>query len=175
MAGTREQKNASQNRINAAKREIGPPPEIPTGELLLVREECEGSLLRFLEICFPAAFPLAWSDDHLRLIASIERTVLLGELKALAMPRGSGKTTLIIRAAIWAILTGNRRFVCIVAATETAAKKLLKGIKTELLHNPKLAELYAREIHCVLGLGGEPKRAAQQTCKGWTQVGNYRY
>lgn len=162
----RKQKNESQNRINAAKREIGPPPDPPTGDTAIERDKCDTSLLFFLSNCFPAAFPLDWSADHLRLIEAIARTVMNGELKALAMPRGSGKTTLIIRAAIWAILTGNRRFVCIVAATETAAKKLLKGIKTELLHNPKLAELYGPELHAILGLGGEPKRAAQQTVNG---------
>lgn len=162
----REQKRESANRINAASREIGPPPAPPTGEAGELRAKCDESLQFFLEYCFPAAFSLAWSDDHLRMIAAIEKAAILGLLKALAMPRGSGKTTLIIRAAIWAILTGHRRFVCIVAATETAAKKLLKGIKTELLHNERLAELYGPELHAVRGLGGEPKKAAQQTCEG---------
>jgi hypothetical protein len=162
----RRQKRESANRISADGREIGSPPDPPTGADAELREKCDESLLFFLETCFPMAFPLAWSNDHLRMIEAIERTVLLGLLKALAMPRGSGKTTLIIRAALWAILTGNRRFVCIIAATETAAKKLLKGIKTELLHNEMLAKLYAPELHAVLALGGEPKRASQQTCEG---------
>ena len=136
------------------------------GQYAKDREECDRSLRFFLEHCFPAAFPLAWSEDHIRVIGAIEKTVLQGELKAIAMPRGSGKTTLVIRAAMWAILTRNWRYVCIVAATETAAKKLLKGIKTELLHNPQLADLYGPEIHAVKQLGGEPKKAAQQVCNG---------
>lgn len=139
---------------------------MPTGEIGELREQCNRSLRFFLEHCFPNAFTLEWSDDHLRLIDAIERAATVGMLKALAMPRGSGKTTLIIRAAIWAILTGHRRFICIIAATETAARKLLKGVKTELLHNERLAQLYAPELHAVLSLGGEPKKANQQTCEG---------
>lgn len=164
-ARLRQQKNESQNRINAAGREIGSPPDPPTGDAALMREQCEESLRFFLEYCFPLAFPLAWSDDHLRLIDAIEKAGLLGMLKALAMPRGSGKTTLIIRAGLWLILNGHRRFVCIVAATETAAKKLLKGIKTELVHNERLAELYGPELHAIRSLGNNPKKAEQQTCR----------
>lgn len=159
----REQKRDSANRINAAGREIGPPPPQCESE---DRRRCDESLQVFLEHCFPKAFFLGWSPDHIRVLESVEKTIIQGDLKAIAMPRGCGKTSIIVRAAIWAILTGRRKFVCVVAATERAAKKLLKGIKTELLHNEMLGELYARELHAVRSLGGEPKKAAQQTCDG---------
>ena len=63
---------------------------------------------------FPATFNLAWSDDHLKVIARIERGVLQGGLFALAMPRGGGKTSLCIVAALWAVLVGHREFVCVI-------------------------------------------------------------
>lgn len=126
------------------------------------RKDCDASLQRFLEICFPNAFRLEWSDDHLRLIKAIENATIFGMLLALAMPRGSGKTTILIRAALWAILTKHKRFLCIVAATEAKARRLLRSIKTEILHNKKLQELYGAELQAVLALGNESRSAAQQ-------------
>lgn len=130
------------------------------------RKECDSSLRRFLEVCFPNAFKLEWSDDHLRLIAAIERAAIFGTLLALAMPRGSGKTTILIRAALWAILTKHRRFLCIVASTEAKARRLLRSIKTEILHNKKLHDLYGAELQAVLALGNESRSAAQQHYRG---------
>ena len=177
MAATPEQKNRSQNAIRAKDREIGPPPQQPSetemrevdGEeisLAEIRRRCDESLRFFLEYCFPAAFRLSWSEDHLRVIGDIERTVILGLLKALAMPRGNGKTTIIIRAALWAILTKRRRFCSVVAATDAKARKLLKSMKTIILHNKRLAELYGPELHAVRSLHNESRKAAQQTCNG---------
>jgi hypothetical protein len=54
----------------------------------------------------------------------------------------------------------------VIAATESSAKKILKGMKTELIHNEKLAELYAPELHCVRSLKNEAKKAEQQMCEG---------
>jgi hypothetical protein len=100
------------------------------------------------------------------LIEKIDRVTKQGGLSALAMPRGSGKTTIIVRAALWALLTGKRRFCVIVASTETAAHRLLKGIKTELIFNEKLGELYGRELHAIRSLGGEARRSVGQRCGG---------
>lgn len=162
-----KQRNAKADwaRKNTAKtQELGdlPPPTSDTE----TREACDGSLRIHLETCYPAACRLAWSVDHIRLIEKIDKAATIGGLSALAMPRGSGKTTIIIRAALWALLTGRRRFCVIVAATETAAKKLLKGIKTEILFNEKLAELYPQELHALRSLEGEAKRASGQKCNG---------
>ena len=163
MAATREQKNESQNRIRAEKRKLTSLLSRCDSDL---RKQCDASLRTFLETCFPIAFRLEWSDDHLRLIKDIENATIHGLLKALAMPRGSGKTTILIRAALWAILTKRRRFLCIVAATEAKARRLLRSIKTEILHNEKLHELYAAELQAVLALGNEAKNASQQNYNG---------
>lgn len=160
----REQKRASENRSNRASQDIGPPPDGPEDKAL--REACDASLRIHLETCYPAAFSLEWSLDHLRLIDKIDKAATNGGLSALAMPRGAGKTTIMIRAALWALLTGRRRFCVIVASTETAAKKLLKGIKTEILYNEQLASLYPQELHALRNLEGEAKRASGQRCEG---------
>ncbi|MGB5335929.1 MAG: terminase gpA endonuclease subunit [Woeseiaceae bacterium] len=139
-----------------------PPPSAMTD----TRQACDGGLLRFLQICFPDAFPLAMSPDHLRIISEIERMICDGGLKAIAAPRGSGKTSIILRSAMWAILTGRRRYVCIVAADEGSAVSNLNTIKIEINHNQQLLEHYAYETWCIRQLGNEPRRAATQHFSG---------
>jgi hypothetical protein len=105
---------------------------------LTVRAACERDFRLFCETYFPNAFNLAWSGDHIRAIGRMQDIVLNGGLFALAMPRGGGKTSLSVRAAIWALLYGHRRFVSLVAATEKLASDLMKPIKTELTWNERL-------------------------------------
>lgn len=127
---------------------------------------CRDSLKLFYETYFPEVFNLGWSEDHLKVIDKLERAIALGELSAIAMPRGSGKTSMFIRAALWAILTGQRTYVCLIAATETKAQALLRSIKTELLHNDLLKEDFVAETHCVLSLGNRAAMANGQHVNG---------
>src|SRR5262245_28345284 len=73
-------------------RDIAPCPEIEGRKR---RDLAAASLLSYLETCHPATFPLAWSDDHRRVIARLQDTIERGGQFALAMPRGSGKTSLV--------------------------------------------------------------------------------
>ena len=89
-----EKKNAVRNRniaLALAGRDIGDLPEVENPEL---KEMCRNDFKLFCESYFPGNFTLAWSDDHLKVINRIETAVLRGGLFALAMPRGSGKSTL---------------------------------------------------------------------------------
>ena len=96
----------SHRRSSERTRDIGGPPrEIYDDER---RAAADKSLRVFLESYFPEAFPLEWSEDHLKVIDIMQRVATTGELFVLAMPRGSGKTTIAVRAALWAILTGRR-------------------------------------------------------------------
>lgn len=156
----RSRVSVAQTAQTRAAQNIGYAPRLPEDPER--RAESDASLLAHLELYYQEAFVLEWSEDHLRLIAKLERAITEGELSALAMPRGSGKTTIIIRAAIWAILTGRRSYVAIVAATETKAQKLLRGIKTEILHNKELLADYGRELHCLFSLGNRAAMSGGQ-------------
>jgi len=160
-AGT-QARNFYQNRQRRALQEISPLPENLLGDAKKVRRKCDKSLRYFLAECFPNAFPLAFSQDHERLIQELDDACKLGRLKALALPRGSGKTTIVLRAGLWAILTGLRRFCVLIAATEAASQTLLENVKVEIQSNPKLATLYARELHALRSLDGEGKRSHGQ-------------
>lgn len=143
--------------------EIGPPPEVVNPAR---RAACEASLERFLKLYFPWAFSLKWSQDHIRVIGQIERAVIEGGLFALAMPRGTGKTTICERAALWAILTGRRRFVTLVGATEKHAETILKSQMTELQYNDLLLEDFPEVCHAIRRLENEPRRCKGQKCQG---------
>lgn len=139
------------------------------------REEGSNSLRRFCEIYRPNAFGLGWSPDHLKVLQQIEATVRDGGLFALAMPRGAGKTTITVTAALWALLYGYRHWVCLVGATQPKAEALLVSIKTELRFNPFLLQDFPEVCAPIAALEGRAARAAGQTFQGeptnikWTQ------
>ncbi len=69
------------------------------------KKECERNFQLFCESYFPETYSLEWSPDHLKVIEKIETVVFSGGLFALAMPRGSGKSSLAETAAIWSMFT----------------------------------------------------------------------
>ena len=128
----------------------------------------------FCESYFPLVFHLAWSPDHLKVIAKIEEAVLRGGLFAMAMPRGSGKTTICECACIWAVLYGHREFVCLIGSDEGHAMEMLESIKMELEGNDLLLEDFPEVRLPIQRLDGIANRCngqlyqGQRTHIGWT-------
>lgn len=138
------------------------------------KDRCRKSFRCFCDEYFPQTFHLAWSPDHLKVIAKIEQAVLEGGLFAMAMPRGSGKTTLCETACLWALLFGHREFVALIGADEEHAADMLDSIKSELENNDLLEEDFSEVCGPVRALEGIHQRAAGQlyqgarTHVGWT-------
>lgn len=172
---TKPTKNGVSNHRENAKRwaakqsksaqEIGRPPDL-ADELIETRKRCDDSLLEHLRTCYPNAFPLEFSPDHLELIHQLEQAATVGLLKAVAMPRGSGKTTIMLRCMLWALLTAKRRFGVLVAATNQAAQGLLESAKMELLYNETLSAIYPAETWSFRCLNGESRLATGQRYNG---------
>lgn len=125
-----------QRAASAASRELAPLPPIENPRR---RISALKSLRTFAETYFGDVFYLDWSADHLQVIDQLEHAVRHGGLQALAMPRASGKTSLVTVAALWAIFAGHRRYVVIVAAESDAAEKLLETARVHITDNDKLA------------------------------------
>ena len=157
-----DQARRSRERSEAG-RDIGPLPPVAdparkaAGRL---------SLRAFCETYLAARFALGWSGDHLKVIAKLESAVLHGGLFALAMPRGSGKTTLCEAAALWAILYGHRRFVVLIGATDAAAVEMLSSVKLAVETNDELGADFPEACHPVRALDGIHHRANGQTLGG---------
>jgi Phage terminase large subunit (GpA) len=130
------------------------------------RQAARVSFRLFCETYFPVTFHLAWSPDHLRVIAKIEEAVLQGGLFAMAMPRGSGKTTLCEVACLWSLLYGHREFIALIGSDEEHAEGMLDSIKTEIENNDLLEEDFSEICGPVRALEGIHQRAAGQLYRG---------
>lgn len=159
----REQTGAAERERSAAGREIGAIPAVADPAR---RESCRNNFRLFCETYFASVFKLQWSSDHLRVIERIESSILSGGLFAIAMPRGSGKTSLTETAAMWAVVYGHRRFVAIVGADREAAGELLESIQIEIEENDLLAEDFPAVCIPIRALEGIANRCKGQTCQG---------
>lgn len=146
-----------------AARDIGFVPMVQDHER---RDSTYLSLRLFCEIYFPEQFTLAWSPDHLMVIEKMEQAVLHGGLFAMAMPRGSGKTTLTECAGLWAILHGHRKFVVVIGATQTHAAEIVESLKTELETNELLLQDFPETLFPIHALEGIAHRCNGQLCEG---------
>ncbi len=161
-----ERRDAERNRQaeqSLAGRDIAPLPEVVNPQR---KADCTRNFRLFCESYFPETYSLEWSPDHLKAIEKIETAVLSGGLFALAMPRGSGKSTMTETAALWAMLYGHREFVTLIGATESAALEMLDSIKTELEVNEHLSEDFPEVCYPVAQLEGIPNRCAGQLFHG---------
>jgi len=157
--------------LSQSGRDIGELPEVAEPDR---KARAATDFRLFCEIYFPQTFHLPWSEDHLKVIAKIERAVLEGGLFAMAMPRGSGKTSLCETACLWAMLYGHREFVCLIGSDEDHAAGMLDSIKAELENNDRLADDFPEVCHPIRSLDGITQRASgqlyqgKQTHIGWT-------
>ena len=133
---------------------------------------CKRDLGRFLKTYMGQAFPLAWSADHREAISRLAYSIQHGGLRAIAMPRGNGKTTICEGATIWAVAYGYRKYPVVVGATKDAAESVLASIKREIEDNPLMAEDFPAMAVPVSCLDGKPIRGKAQLCDGkYTRVG----
>jgi hypothetical protein len=167
----KERARARSAEMSLSGRDIGELPAVVNPD----RKQSAARCFRlFCETYLPQTFSLPWSPDLLKVIAKIEQAVLEGGLFAMAMPRGSGKTTLCETACLWALVYGHREFVTLVGADEEHAANMLDSIKAELENNDLLLEDFPEvvfPIHCLEGIhqrsAGQLYRG-KQTHIGWT-------
>jgi len=146
-----------------AGRDIGaiPPPMHPG-----CRRRALEDFRYFCEHYFSGRFFLAWGKDHVSVLQKIQRCAEEGQMFALAMPRGSGKTSLIECAALWVMLKGKGRYIAIIAATSGKGIDLLDSIKCELMTNQALYDDFPEVCFPIWQLEGVNQRARTQLCEG---------
>lgn len=159
----REREAARRREQSSETREIGPLPKVAKPKR---KAKCCKSLRLFCETYLHSRFWMGWSTDHLKVIAKLEAAILRGGLFALAMPRGSGKTSLAEAAALWAILYGHRRFVVLIGATDDAACEMLDSIKIAVEAMDELGDDFPEACHPIRRMEGINNRAAGQTLNG---------
>lgn len=159
----RKRARAASREASEDAREIGPLPLVVNPRR---KSAASKSFKKFCETYFGDVFYLRWSDIHLKVIAKIERVVNNGEIYALAMPRGSGKTTLFQIAVLWAAITGRCELVVLIAANASRATQLLEDVKIWLETNDKLAEDFPEVCYPIRRLERVALRARGQLLNG---------
>lgn len=162
-ASHREREAARQREYSASVREIGPLPKVKNPRR---RSRCKNSLRLFCETYLSDRFGLEWSDDHLTVLTRLEGAILRGGLFALAMPRGSGKSSICEAAALWAILYGHRRFVVLIGSCDEASVEILESIKLLVETNDPIGDDFPEACYPVRRLEGQTNRANGQTLDG---------
>ncbi|MDR2754652.1 MAG: phage terminase large subunit family protein [Planctomycetaceae bacterium] len=160
----REREALRSREQSRSVRDIAPLPPIVNPKR---RALSHRSLRLFCETYFKAKFPLAWATYHLKIINRLEKIVTSGGLAAIAAPRGSGKSTLTLVAAVWALVYGYRRYVVLVGANKTEAQKLLDAIKSALQNNKLLFEDFPEITYPIFRLNGSALLA-----RGQLYIGN---
>ncbi len=162
-AARKERERLRQASQSAAGRDIAPIPEVVDAER---RERCRLDLAEFCTTYNPAAFPLKWSAAHRRALTKIEQSVLHGMLFGLAMSRGSGKSTILKMAALWATLYGHRRYVVVVGCNQAKATDIMSDLKMFVQFLPGLYEDFPEVVYPIRALGNITNRSAGQICDG---------
>jgi len=130
------------------------------------KEACRLDLKLYLETYHREIFELEWSPDHERIIKKIQTAVLIGGLQAIAMPRGSGKSAILSRAVLWAVLYGHHKFAVLVCANQTKAGEALEELELELETNEQLAGDFPEICYPIQCLERIVSRQRGQTCDG---------
>lgn len=146
---------ARQSELSVGGRELYPLPGVKDFGRRL---EALSSLEAYMRIYRSKVFYLKFSPDHLRFIGQLENVVRSGGMKAEAEPRGSGKTSMVIAAAEWAILNAYRRFACIFGSTISKSMDNLDSIRMHLRTNDLLAEDFPEVCYPIRWLGGITQR-----------------
>lgn len=158
---TRRQREAARDKAaSKSGRDIG---ELPPVENQKRRDACRRNFKLYCETYHSATFSLKWSADHLKVLKAVEAAVLDGELLAFAMPRGSGKTSIVEVAAEWAKNYGHRDFTAIIGSTEDHAAGMLDSLKTEYETNELLLADFPEIVFPIVKMERINNRARGQT------------
>jgi hypothetical protein len=153
----------SKNAAQKAAQDIGEMPAVEDPERRAAASE---NFQFFCETYFADVFYLPWSDDHLKVIAKIEQSVLHGGLFAFAMPRGSGKSALTRSAAIWAILIGRRKYVCLIGSATRQSLNLFQSVQAAMLGNDLLLADFPEIIYPIQCLENSAHKQRGQRYNG---------
>jgi hypothetical protein len=148
-------------RKRAAERDIKIPRVLNPDR----RQACLADPLLFLSTYFPETYFNPWTPCQLEMAATITAAAQFGLKKAIAAPRGDGKTKTTEGLIVYCTLRGLIDFSVIVAATATLSQRILENLK-RLLTTPSLAEDFPEVCVPLIALGGESKKATNQTANG---------
>jgi hypothetical protein len=148
---------------SAAARDIGPLPGCKHPRR---RARCAKSLIDFAQTYMPNTFSLPSSDMHITLANRLELVLRDGGQYAVALPRGSGKSSWCLVGLLWASLYGLRKYLVLIGPSQDHATEMLAAYRTELDTNDLLLEDFPEACHPVRCLDGLSNRCRGQLIDG---------
>lgn len=139
------------------------------------RAACLSDPQRFMRTYGKHIFFRPFVTHHEAMIQAIWERAKTGGDKAIAAPRGEGKTQIALWMLKYILLANLVQFPVIVAATRKLAQRSFKQIKAAFASNTLLIADFPEICDCVIELDGAPQRAAKQHVDGvktniiWTQ------
>ena len=112
-------------RYKAAARDKRKIPPVDESGVLEERELYRHDLLLFCKNVMPETFSMEFAPCHIEVLRGMQHAILHGGKKAVALPRGSGKTAMSIGAMTWGMLFGHIQYGAIIAADQTGDRKTL--------------------------------------------------
>lgn len=162
-AKRRERQRRYSQIANLQKRDIG---TMPTVFNMRRRNLCEHDLERFGRTYVKEAVNKPLGEIHKKMIAKIQESVLHGALYAFAMPRGSGKSTWVRIAALWAISYAHSRYLFVIGANAEKAIDTLSAVKTWMRFLGEYGMDFPEIQLAVKNIGGIANRAGGQLSDG---------
>lgn len=152
-----------EKRSEAARVIIPDPADIAR------REACLKDPERFLRTYFSKIFYNPFAKHHLAMINAIWERAWSGGDKAVAAPRGDGKSQVLIGMTACVMLATPIRFPVAIGNTMKQGRKLFKQVKQKFENKAKFPEFHGdfpEVTACVDALEGAPQRAAKQHVNG---------
>jgi len=137
------------------------------------RELCLEDPERFLRTYHAKKFRQAFGRVHSKMIVAIEERARTGGKKAVAAPRGRGKSTIVKGMNIYITARQLARFLLPVCATTALAGRMYRDYRNEWAHNDLLYEDFPEICAPVRELEGAPQRASRQHIDGHLTLINW--
>lgn len=160
--GERGRDAERKQKARAAARDLKLPPVADPER----RAKCRGDVFLFLETYFADTFDGPWTPTRQTMVETIFAALQQGTAKALAAPRGEGKTTITECVICYCICYGTIEFAVICAATGEFAKDRLEGIKHRFERSELLLEDFPEICVPVRDAATAPQRCGSQTVNG---------
>ena len=168
----RKTDNTASDRVAkqvAMRSEIGALPAVVDPER---KAKCETSLVEFgVAYCsaseeWRGILNHAPSEILMGYAQQLQNAIEHSGLVHIRLPRGSGKTSWIKIAIVWAVSYGKLRYPLCTAATAQSAQEILNDIWEIFEMSPEYGADFPEVATPVQALGGMPQRAAGQTYEG---------
>lgn len=169
LAGYETQSNSARDRETLRQREKRKESArifIPECTNPKRREACLQDPERFMRTYLPRKFRQQFAKVHQKLIAEIWERATTGGRKAMAAPRGRGKSTIVKGMNVALVCAEKVRFIVPICATTKLAGRLYHDFQYEIGHNDLLLEDFPEICWPVRALDGAPQRASRQHIDG---------